>query len=213
MKERDEILVLGIGNLLWADEGFGVRVVEELDRRYVFPEHVRLVDGGTQGIYLLPFVQAAKRMLVIDAVDFKLAPGALMTARDDEIPAYYGFNKLSLHQANFQELLSLAKLSGQFPEACALVGVQPADIGDYGGSLTPPVRTALDAAVAMAKSILHGWGVEAERRREPLPARAGDSLALAAYESGRPSAAVAWRFGDARVVNTGIAAGCVNGMA
>ena len=50
------IVVLGIGNMLWADEGFGVRCVEVLQQRYAFAPHVQLVDGGTQGLALLPYV-------------------------------------------------------------------------------------------------------------------------------------------------------------
>ena len=63
------IVVLGIGNLLWADEGFGVRCIEALQRRYEFADHVSLMDGGTQGLYLLPYVEDARRLLVFDAVD------------------------------------------------------------------------------------------------------------------------------------------------
>src|SRR5690242_18738397 len=53
------VLILGIGNLLWADEGFGVRAVEALHRDFAFPDHVRLLDGGTQGIYLIQLVREA----------------------------------------------------------------------------------------------------------------------------------------------------------
>ena len=52
----DRVLVLGIGNLLWADEGFGVRAVEALHQRHAMPTGVSLVDGGTQGLYLLDHV-------------------------------------------------------------------------------------------------------------------------------------------------------------
>ncbi len=50
------MLVLGIGNLLWADEGFGVRCVEALHQGHALPAEVSLVDGGTQGMYLLDHV-------------------------------------------------------------------------------------------------------------------------------------------------------------
>ena len=63
-----DILVLGIGNVLWADEGFGVRAVAALNGGWRFPESVTLMDGGTQGLYLLPHVQAARRLLVFFTV-------------------------------------------------------------------------------------------------------------------------------------------------
>ncbi|EFK95708.1 Peptidase A31, hydrogenase expression/formation protein, partial [sediment metagenome] len=126
-----ETLVLGIGNVLWADEGFGVRAVAALDDGWQFPESVTLMDGGTQGLYLLPYVQAARRMLVFDAIDYRLEPGTLQVIRDDDIPSYLGIGKMSLHQSSFQEVLSLAKLSGQAPEHAVLVGVQPAVLMDF----------------------------------------------------------------------------------
>ena len=68
MKEQ-QILILGIGNILWADEGFGVRCAEELNRQYTFPENVTLMDGGTQGIYLVPHVQLCDVLIIFDAID------------------------------------------------------------------------------------------------------------------------------------------------
>ncbi|MCO9589777.1 hydrogenase maturation protease, partial [Salmonella enterica subsp. enterica serovar Mbandaka] len=50
------IVVMGLGNLLWADEGFGIRVAERLYARYHWPEEVEIVDGGTQGLNLLGYV-------------------------------------------------------------------------------------------------------------------------------------------------------------
>jgi hydrogenase maturation protease len=67
-----ETLILGLGNILWADEGFGVRAVEALNAAYRFPDNVRLMDGGTQGIFLLPWVRAAEQLLILDAIDWPM---------------------------------------------------------------------------------------------------------------------------------------------
>ncbi len=116
------ICVLGIGNLLWADEGFGVRCVEALQQRHEFAPHVSLVDGGTQGLYLIQHVQAADCLLILDAIDYGLAPGTLMLVRDDEVPRFLGTKKMSLHQTGFQEVLSLAQLTGHYPAQVLLIG-------------------------------------------------------------------------------------------
>ena len=87
MAQTEMILVLGIGNLLWADEGFGVRAVEEFSRRYLCEERVTIMDGGTQGLYLLPHVQEASRLVVFDAIDYGLEPGTMKIITDDEVPA------------------------------------------------------------------------------------------------------------------------------
>ena len=63
--DDDRIVVLGIGNVLWADEGFGVRCVETLQQRWRFASNVHLVDGGTQGLYLIHHVQSAGRLVSV----------------------------------------------------------------------------------------------------------------------------------------------------
>lgn len=162
--DAPRILVLGIGNILWADEGFGVRAVEEFHRRYRVPETVTVLDGGTQGLYLVNFLQEHDRLLVFDAIDYGLVPGTMKIVRDDEVPKFTGAKKMSLHQTGFQEVLSAADLLGAYPETLALIGCQPLDLEDWGGPLTEPVRTAIDGALDAALAILAEWGVEVEPR-------------------------------------------------
>lgn len=196
-----DTLVLGIGNVLWADEGFGVRAVAALNEGWRFPESVTLMDGGTQGLYLLPHVQAARRILVFDAIDYGLEPGTLQIVRDDEIPHYIGVGKMSLHQSSFQEVLSLAQLSGHSPERAALVGVQPKHLKDFGGSLTGIVREKLPRALEAGLDVLAAWGVPGVPREPGDAAPLFDaSLAIDAYEAGRPSEQEACRVGDERLL-------------
>jgi hydrogenase maturation protease len=185
-----ETLVLGLGNVLWADEGFGVRAVEALNAAYRFPENVRLMDGGTQGIFLLPWVRAARRLLILDAIDFGLEPGELRVMHQEDVPRFMGAKKVSMHQAGFQEVLASAQLSGEFPESIALVGVQPELLDDYGGSLRPCVKARIPETLDAAIEVLREWGVEAEPRTEPLPVReriAPEELDIGVYESERPA--------------------------
>jgi hydrogenase maturation protease len=192
------ILILGIGNLLWADEGFGVRVVQALEQRYEFPPEVTLLDGGTQGLGLIPYVQACDALVIADAVDFHQEPGSLLEARDEEVPQYLSAGKLSLHQVSFQEVLALCQLMGQGPSRLCLVGVQPVLLEDYGGSLTPQVKAQLEPAMARVLAYLESLGVSASPRRDaPLD----DPLAMDRYERQRPSPQQACRIGDARVLS------------
>jgi hydrogenase maturation protease len=195
------VLVLGIGNVLWADEGFGVRAVEALHQRWRAPADVSLVDGGTQGLYLLDHVCSAERVLVFDAIDYRLAPGTLRVFRDDEVPVWSD-QVMSLHQATFQELLSLARLRGRFPQRITLIGVQPDVLDDLGGSLSPRVRARLDEAVALAVAELSAWGSALQPRSAPPeePLSPG-ALAIQLYEGERPPETEACRIGDARFLN------------
>ncbi|SUG47458.1 hydrogenase-1 operon protein HyaD [Salmonella enterica subsp. arizonae] len=95
------VVVMGLGNLLWADEGFGIRVAERLYARYHWPEEVDIVDGGTQGLNLLGYVEQASHLLLLDAIDYGLAPGSLRTYAGEKIPAYLSAKKMSLHQKQF----------------------------------------------------------------------------------------------------------------
>lgn len=203
MQREYEVVVLGIGNVLWADEGFGVRALEALHAGFVFGPGVRLLDGGTLGLSLFDYVTAARRVLVLDAIDFGLAPGTLRVLRDAEVPAW-SRAKLSPHQTGFNDVLALAALQGRAPEAVAVVGVQPVELQDFGGSLREPVRLRIPDAVAAACGILAEWGADPRPRTTELPAEAlnAGSLALEAYERERPAADDACRIGDPRLLAT-----------
>lgn len=188
-KDNWNTLILGIGNVLWADEGFGVRCIENLNEIYEFAPGVRLMDGGTQGIFLLPWVRSAERLLIFDAIDFGLSPATLRLIVGDAVPSYMAAKKVSMHQAGFQEVLSSARLSGEFPDQVALVGVQPEILNDFGGSLTPGVAAQVGPALALACEVLQDWGIDFERRTSTMPAheRTGPgALAIHDYEAGRP---------------------------
>lgn len=194
----DRILILGIGNVLWADEGFGVRCVEAMAERFALPENVRLLDGGTQGLYLLPDLEQANALIVFDAVDYGLAPGTLKVVRDDEVPAFMGAKKMSLHQTGFQDVIATAQLLGRCPARLVLIGCQPVELEDYGGGLRPLTAARIDPAIAVAVGILADWGVTLSEGRSDAPDLADAAIRRGAYEAGRPSAEEACRIGDAR---------------
>lgn len=192
------VLVLGIGNVLWADEGFGVRCLEAMAANFALPAHVHLLDGGTQGLYLLPFLEKAEAMLVFDAIDYGLVPGSLKLVRDDAVPAFMGAKKMSLHQTGFQEVIATARLLGRCPTWLSLIGCQPAELDDYGGGLRPTVAGAIPAALDLARAELAAWGVEAVTGYSNTADLAALAVRRTAYEQGRPSAEIACRTGDAR---------------
>lgn len=200
-----KVLVLGIGNLLWADEGFGVRAVEHLRGHYAFADNVRLLDGGTQGIYLVQEIREAEILVVFDAVDYGLPGGTLKRVEGEEVPKFLGCKKVSLHQTGFQEVLALAEMLGDYPRHLLLIGVQPVELDDYGGSLRPAVKAQIQPAIAMALEYLARFGIQGRRRAEPLQADVSGSGSIAdmeRYELERPSAQEACRQGDVRVLRT-----------
>ena len=194
-------LVLGVGNILWADEGFGVRCVEAFEQRFAPCEQLTVVDGGTQGLYLVDMLRDHNPVVIFDAVDFGDSPGSLRLVEDDDIPAFVGAHKMSLHQAGLQDVIACAKLLGGCAANMLLIGVQPVELEDYGGSLRPLVRERIPKALGIAAAYLAQHDivlVPGDDTRQGTVITPG--LDLASYEAGRPESSDACRLGDARVL-------------
>lgn len=193
------ILLLGIGNVLWADEGFGVRVIERLQKDYRFPDCVKVMDGGTQGVYLIEHVQQADVLVIFDAIDYGLPPGALKRITNEDVPNFLGAKKMSLHQTGFQEVLAMAQMLGNYPQHLLLIGVQPDELDDYGGSLRPAVKAKIQPAIEIALDYLQAFGVKADIDATDRDL-ADPVLNMQRYERERPAPETACRIGDDRVL-------------
>ena len=148
-----DVLVLGIGNILWADEGFGPRAAEAFHQTYRPVDGVEVMDGGTLGNYLINEVTSSRRILVFDCCDFHEAPGYMRVLRGDEV-GVWSATKISPHQTGFNDLLATAMMLGESPDEVAVVGVQPLELNDYGGSLTEGLKALLPKAVVLGRSVL-----------------------------------------------------------
>ena len=152
------ITVLGVGNLLRTDEGVGVHAVRALaDRHRQDMPEVEFLDGGTLGLSLLPYVEGAASLLLLDAVDFGKPPGTVSELEGDSIPRFAGI-MLSEHQITLQEVLGLAQIRGRLPNRMMLIGMQPADL-ETGDSLSATVSATLPEMLAKAEATLRSWSV------------------------------------------------------
>ncbi|MDE5879624.1 MAG: HyaD/HybD family hydrogenase maturation endopeptidase [Desulfovibrio sp.] len=166
MPEAPRILALGLGNILCGDDGFGIHAIERLYAEYDLPDNVRVMDGGTQGQTLYGPVSEADCLLVFDAADMGLEPGALAVREAEGVPLWLGARKLSPHQSGFMEVLALAELGNALPPTRVLIGCQPLRV-DFGESLSPCVRAAVGPAVALGVERLRALGAEARPRSGP----------------------------------------------
>ncbi|MGE3074404.1 MAG: HyaD/HybD family hydrogenase maturation endopeptidase [Dehalococcoidia bacterium] len=133
-------VVLGIGNILMRDEGLGVHAAKALTHRAV-PSGVRIIDGGTLGIELLPVIEDCESLVLIDAARFGGEPGELRSFRGAELTGSYS-GHLSPHQAGASDLIAVARLMGALPERCTLFAIEPAEVG-FGLDLSATVRGAM----------------------------------------------------------------------
>ena len=152
------ILVLGVGNLLLSDEGIGVRVIEVLEQRYVLPDNVDVLDGGTAGMELLEAMASRTHLIIVDAiVSRKSEPGELLILRDEEVPVLFN-NKISPHQLGLSDVLSALRFTGEFPDKITLVGVIPHSLEPNIG-LTPTVEASLEPALQAVLAALQESGI------------------------------------------------------
>lgn len=156
-----ENTVLGVGNTILSDEGFGVRVVEYLQKNFTFPENVALIDGGTLGVELLHFVAGTKRLLIIDSIDGGAAAGSTFHLRGDEIKAHFA-QKISAHEVGIQDVLTMLELSGKKIPCVELIGAQPFSL-EAGVELTPQMSKLVPSFADKAVEILNSWGLEVKR--------------------------------------------------
>lgn len=156
--EASKILVLGLGNILLSDEGLGVRAIERLGESYRFPPEIRVMDGGTLGLDLLPYLEGVDHLLVIDALEMGEEPGTIARLVGDEVPASLSV-KISPHQMGLADLLAAARFQGLYPQEIVLLGMQPGSI-DTGLDLSPPVEAQVDHLIDEVLIELKGWGYE-----------------------------------------------------
>jgi hydrogenase maturation protease len=152
-------LVLGLGNLVHSDDGVGVHAIHQLQLDPRVPASVTLIDGGTQGLSLIPHISGFSRVLVIDAVNAGEAPGTLLRFEGRALSGLPG--RATVHQLGFADLMVAMNLLGEAPEEVVVVGIQPVST-EWGAELTPPVQATLPSLLDVVIEQLHSWeGVKA----------------------------------------------------
>lgn len=156
-----ENTVLGIGNIILSDEGFGVRVVEYLQKNFTFPDNVSLIDGGTLGVELTHFITGTKRLLIIDSIDGGAEAGKIFHLRGEEIKKHFA-QKISAHEVGIQEVLTILELSNKKIPHVELIGAQPYSL-EAGVELTESMSKLVPVFADKAVEILKSWGLEVKR--------------------------------------------------
>ncbi len=141
-----KVLILGVGNILLGDEGVGVRVVEKIRNEHMLPDDVEVMDGGTLGLTLIPYLEGREVVFIVDAVDRGGRPGELYRIDGDDIDEVYNSRKLSVHQIGLREVLGLSRLQGFLPKMVCLFGIQPQTV-EVGLDLSGPVSSRVDELI------------------------------------------------------------------
>lgn len=156
------VTVLGIGNVILRDEGFGVRVAEYLDSHYEFPDDVQIIDGGTLGIELTQYVTGCQKLLVIDSINGGKTPGTVFRFHNDAVMAHFQ-DKLSAHEVGIQDVLAFLQVTGHAIPEVVVIGAQPYDV-EAGVGLSTGMKKILPNMVEQALKELSAWGITATKK-------------------------------------------------
>lgn len=161
MSDARPLLVLGVGNVYYGDEGAGVHLVHYLRSKYAFPPHVEIVDGGTLGWQLLNLIAEYEHVVLVDAV--AAPPGRVYRFGRDEVPAEIGYGKLSSHEWEVPDLLTAMEVHGDLPDVTIVaIGVDPLEFGggEVGVTLSEPIRSRMEALATVTLQELRRLGIE-----------------------------------------------------
>lgn len=173
-----ETVVVGVGNSIFSDDGVGIHAVRLLERDPRLPEGVEVLDGGTLGLELLPYVSDASRILFLDAVNTGAAPGTPVHMTAEEVLGIK--TGVSVHQLGVADLISALALTATRPQEIILLGVQPANT-DWGTELSPAVASAVSDLVEAALAQLALW-------QKSLVESSAAATATPSIESAQPQA-------------------------
>lgn len=153
-----DISVVGIGNIIMQDEGFGVRCAEYLQKITDYPDFVQIIDGGTLGMDLMPYIAGTKKLLFIDAIDVEGNVGDFYQFTGDELNAYFK-NKITIHDVGVNDMLAVLKLTDNPIEEVIVMGIKP-EIVSMGLDMTEKVAEKVPEVAQKAKELVDKWVVQ-----------------------------------------------------
>ena len=155
-----KVLVMGIGNTLLQDDGVGVHVTELFKSSLEPTANLDVIDGGTIGLSLLPEIEDADAVIIVDASEIGERPGAMRIFRNQEIDQQLSGKRRSVHEVALYDLFSAAAIRGRSPRERVLIAIQPA-CTEWGLDPTPEVKATIPLACEAITSLTSRWQHEA----------------------------------------------------
>jgi len=165
--ETKRILVLGVGNILFTDEGIGVRAIEELERLYDVSDNVTLMDGGTLGTRLMEPIMNCDQLIVVDAVLGDGPAGSIYRLTGEDLRKSLAF-KDSMHQTDLVDTLIMCELVGNRPEAM-IIGMEPHDFHTMALELSPVAKERQEALMSFVLEEIKNFGGSFTKKAVPGP--------------------------------------------
>ena len=162
---NNNTLILGLGNTLLADEGVGVRTVEQLKAIRTELQNVVYLDGGTLSFTLTAYLEGVTSLIVIDAAQLHSEPGTVCLFEGEDMDRFITQNrKSSVHEVSLLDLFAAMHILGELPQRRALIGIQPGRINWF-DALTDSVNRAIPKACEIAANLVQRWQNVASQSR------------------------------------------------
>jgi hydrogenase maturation protease len=151
--------VLGLGNILMGDDGFGPAVINAFSQRYAVGPDVEVVDLGTPGLDLTPWLADAEHVIIVDTVKAALEPGTLRLYDKADLTRHAPFARTGPHDPGVKECVLTLEFAGRAPTHMTVVGAVPDECG-MSLELSPALRASVPAAVEAVAAALTRHGDE-----------------------------------------------------
>lgn len=170
------VAVIGLGNVLMGDDAFGPYVAHLLERCHEWPDEAQVIELGTQGLDLTPYVRGVESLVAVSSVHRGAAPGTLHRLGRDEVmdrslPDREPSLRHSPYEPGLRDLVLTLEFTGGAPREVWVVGAEPESV-ELNGGLSESVRPALAAALDEVLRLLAPRGVRPRARAggpAPLP--------------------------------------------
>jgi hydrogenase maturation protease len=164
-REAASLAVLGIGNLIYSDDGAGLEALRRLENDPRLPAGVRFIDASAGGLEVAARIGCASRLLILDAVDVGAVPGTVVRLTGDQLSGLPA--GACVHRLGISDLLSVLRLTERMPEEVILLGVQPASIA-LGTVLSPAVESGVRRVAAEALAQIAEWAGDQKNAAGPV---------------------------------------------
>lgn len=150
------ITILGIGNTLLTDEGIGIHILNYLQHHFPNLPNTQYIDGGTLSFTLLPLIETATHLIVVDAAEINQPAGCFHCWLDEQMDEFLQRPKRSVHEVSLIDLLGMLRLTERLPLKRALIGIQVETTG-WGDNPSPQVAAAIPRVVEEIFALLKTW--------------------------------------------------------
>ena len=157
---NNEIVLLGVGNILLTDEGLGVHVVKDIKESFTFTPAITIIDGGTMGMELLTYMRGMKKILLVDAINGGEPAGTVYEFTHKELEQYFT-EHISVHEVGMQDILRIRAIQEEPLEDAVVIGVEPESL-EIGFEPSEVVQRALPEVKDRVLNVLRQWGIQVE---------------------------------------------------